>query len=64
MVGCRTFGQRDVLKLGKYCLCPSGETLQDVGPFYMPGEVKYPTQGVNMQHSVDSISHEPLKKCS
>ena len=31
-------------------LCLSDETLTAVGPFYlvsMPGEVKYPTQGVN-----------------
>ena len=31
--------------------CLSEETLKAVGPFYlvsMPGEVKYPTQGVNM----------------
>ena len=32
-------------------LCLSDKTLKDVGPFYlvsMPGEVKYPTQGVNV----------------
>ena len=32
-------------------MCLSDETLNDVGPFYlgsMPGEVKYPTQGVNV----------------
>ena len=32
-------------------LCLSDETLKAVGPFYlvsMPGEVKYPTQGVNV----------------
>ena len=32
-------------------LCLSEETLKSVGPFYlvsMPGEVKYPTQGVNV----------------
>ena len=32
-------------------LCLSEETLKAVGPFYlvsMPGEVKYPTQGVNV----------------
>ena len=32
-------------------LCLSDETLKAVGPFYlvsMPGEVKYPTQGVNL----------------
>ena len=74
MVGGRTFGQRDrrskpriaISILGNFCLRPSGETLKNVGPFYMasmPGEVKYPTQGVNVQHAVDSISHEPLQKC-
>ena len=33
------------------CQCLSEETLKAVGPFYlvpMPGEVKYPTQGVNV----------------
>ena len=33
------------------CQCLSEETLKAVGPFYlvsMPGEVKYPTQRVNM----------------
>ena len=33
------------------CLCLSEETLKASGPFYlvsMPGEVKYPTQGVNV----------------
>ena len=29
----------------------------------MLGEVKDPTKGVNVQHAVDSISHEPLQKC-
>ena len=32
-------------------LCLSDETVKAVGPFYlvsMPGEVKYPTQGVNV----------------
>ena len=32
-------------------LCHSDETLKAVGPFYrvsMPGEVIYPTQGVNV----------------
>ena len=32
-------------------LCLSDETLKAVGPFYlvsMPGELKYPTQGVNV----------------
>ena len=37
----------------RYCesLCLSDETVKAVGPFYlvsMPGEVKYPTQGVNV----------------
>ena len=35
-------------------LCLSGETLKSVGPFdlvSMPGEVKYPTQGVNTPNS-------------
>ena len=38
-------------------LCLSEETQKTVGPFYlvsMPGEVKYPMQGVNVQHVVDS----------
>ena len=38
-------------------LCLSDETLKAVGPFYMvsmPGEVKYPTQGVNVSPVVDS----------
>ena len=59
VVGGRTFGQRDrrskprtaISKFGKLCSCPSEETLKDVGPFYMasmPGEVKDPSQGVNM----------------
>ena len=33
------------------CLCLSEETLKYVGPFHlvsMPGEVKYPTLGVNV----------------
>ena len=33
------------------CQCLSEETPKAVGPFYlvsMPGEVKYPTQGVNV----------------
>ena len=33
------------------CQCLSEETLKAVGPFYlvsMPGEVKYPTPGVNV----------------
>ena len=32
-------------------LCLSDDTLKAVGPFYLvstPGEVKYPTQGVNV----------------
>ena len=38
-------------------LCLSDETVKAVGPFYLvsiPGEVKYPTQGVNMYPVVDS----------
>ena len=38
-------------------LCLSDETLKAVGPFHlvsMPGEVKYPTQGVNVYLVVDS----------
>ena len=37
--------------------CLSDETLKSVGHFYlvsMPGEVKEPTQGVNVQPVVDS----------
>ena len=37
-------------------LCLSDETLKAVGPFYlvsMPGEVKYPTQGVNNGEEID-----------
>ena len=30
------------------CLCLSEETLRAGGPFYLPGEVKDPTQGVNV----------------
>ena len=45
-----------VLKLRQFrlphiCLCLSEETLKTGGPFYlvsMPGEVKDPTQGVNV----------------
>ena len=45
-----------VLKLRQFrsphiCLCLSEETLKAGGPFYllsMPGEVKDPTQGVNV----------------
>ena len=40
------------------CLCLSEETLKAIGPFYlvsMPGEVKYPTQGVNVYPVVDSL---------
>ena len=38
-------------------LCLSDETVKAVGPFYlvsMPGEVKDPTQGVNVYPVVDS----------
>ena len=41
------------------CLCLSEETLKAGGPFYlvsMPGEVKDPTQGVNVQTVVDSLT--------
>ena len=41
-------------------LCFSEETLKAVGPFYlvsMPGEVKDPTQGVNVKLAVDSLNH-------
>ena len=40
-----------------HCLCLSDETLKAVGPFYlvsMPGEIKDPTQGVNVQPVVES----------
>ena len=40
------------------CQCLSEETLKAVGPFYMvpmPGEVKDPTQGVNVKPVVDSV---------
>ena len=39
------------------CECLSEETLKVVGPFYlvsMPGKVKYPTQGVNVEPVMDS----------
>ena len=39
------------------CLCLSEKTLKAGGPFYlvsMPGEVKDPTQGVNVEPVVDS----------
>ena len=42
-------------------MCLSEETLKAGGPFYLvsmpalPGEVKDPTQGVNMQPVVDSL---------
>ena len=38
-------------RLSHICLCLSEETLKAGGPFYlvsMPGEVKDPTQGVNV----------------
>ena len=40
------------------CQCLSEETLKAVDPFYLvsaPGQVKDPTQGVNVEHVVDSI---------
>ena len=39
-------------------LCLSEETLKVGGPFYpvsMPGEVKYPTLGVNVEPVIDSL---------
>ena len=39
------------IRLPRGCLCLSEETLKAGGPFYlvsMPGEVKDPTQGVNV----------------
>ena len=48
------------------CNILSEETVKAVGPFYlvsMSGEVKDPTQGVNVMPAVDYISHEPLQKC-
>ena len=57
MVERRTVNRGDcVLKLRQFrslhiCLCLSEETLKAVGHFYlvsMPGEVKDPTQGVNV----------------
>ena len=63
-IKCRTINRGDggsippsaVLKLGQFrslniYLCLSEETLKAGGPFYlvsMPGEVKDPTQGVNV----------------
>ena len=44
-------------------LCLSEETLKAVGPFYlvsMPGEVKYPTQGVNRQIPCFPLSTTPV----
>ena len=41
------------------CQCLSEETLKAVGPFYlvsMAGELKDPTQGVNVQSAVDSTT--------
>ena len=44
-------------RLPHICLCLSEETLKADGPFYlvsMPGEVKDPTQRVNVKPVVDS----------
>ena len=49
----RQFGSPHVANL-----CLSEETLKAGGPFYlvsMPGEIKDPTQGVNVQTEVDSL---------
>ena len=70
-VECRTVNQGDggsippaaVSKLRQFhsphiCLCFSEETLTVGGPFYlvfMPGEVKDPTQGVNVKAFVDLL---------
>ena len=48
------------------CQCLSEETLKADGPFYlvsMPGEVKDPTQGVNVYPVVDSLILEKDKSC-
>jgi len=48
------------------CLCLSENTLKAGGPFYlvsMPGEVKDHTQGVNVQHVVDSLILEKDNSC-
>ena len=56
-------------KIGQFSssdfVCLSKETLKAVGPFYlvyMSWEVKDPSQEVDVQPAVDSISHEPLQK--
>ena len=43
--------------------CLSEETLKAYGPFYLvsvPGEVKYPTQGVNVEPVMDSLILERM----
>ena len=48
------------------CLCLSEDTLKADGPIYlvsMPGEVTYPTQGVNVQPVVDSLILEKKNSC-
>ena len=43
------------------CLCLSEETLKAGGPFFlvsMPGEVKDPTEGINIYPVVDSLNLE------
>ena len=43
--------ETDAVSFTPLCLCLSEETLKAVGPFYLvsiPGEVKDPTQGVNV----------------
>ena len=60
---CGSIPPTAVSKLRQFCsthICPclSEETLKAGGPFYlvsMPGEVKYPTQGVDVQPVVDSL---------
>ena len=45
-------------------ICLSDETLKSVGPSYlvsMPGEVKYPTQGVNV-YNLSWTPHSSLEK--
>ena len=46
------------ISFATFCQCLLEETLKAVGPFYlvsMPGEVKHPTQAVNVQPVEDSI---------
>ena len=49
------------------CLCLLEETLKASGPSYlvsMPGDVKGPTQGVNVQPVVDSLILEKDNSCA